>query len=81
MKQWVIPPKDNNAFVASMEYVLDFYKRPYDADYPVICMDEPPEQLIEEGRASIPMKAGQDARVDCGYIRHGWSIYSWQMNL
>jgi hypothetical protein len=54
-----------------MECVLDVYKRPYNIDYPVICMDESPKQLIEEGRASIPMKAGQDIRVDYEYIRQG----------
>jgi hypothetical protein len=33
-----------------MERVLDVYKRPYDKDYPVVCMDESPKQLIEEAR-------------------------------
>jgi transposase len=54
-----------------MERVLDVYKRPYSKDYPVICMDESPKQLIEEGRTSIAMKPGQDARVDYEYVRHG----------
>jgi len=54
-----------------MERVLDVYKRPYDRDNPVICMDESPKQLIEEGRTSIKMKPGQEARVDYEYIRHG----------
>ncbi len=54
-----------------MERVLDVYKRPYDVDYPVVCMDESPKQLIEEGRTSTPMKPGQVARVDYEYIRHG----------
>ncbi len=54
-----------------MEAVLDVYKRPYNIDYPVICMDESPKQLIEEGRPSIAMKPGQEARVDCEYIRNG----------
>ena len=54
-----------------MEFVLDVYKRPYDVDYPVVCMDESPKQLIKEGRPSIAMKPGQAARVDCEYIRHG----------
>ena len=54
-----------------MERVLDVYKRPYDVDYPVVCMDESPKQLIEEGRTSTPMKPGQEARVDYEYIRHG----------
>lgn len=54
-----------------MEAVLDVYKRPYNVDYPVVCMDETPKQLIEEGRPSIAMKPGQEARVDCEYIRNG----------
>lgn len=54
-----------------MEKVLDVYKRPYDQEYPVVCMDESPKQLIEEGRPSIPMKVGQETRIDYEYIRHG----------
>lgn len=50
---------------------MDVYKRPYDTDYPVVCMDESPKQLIEEGRPSTPMKLGQEARVDYEYIRNG----------
>ena len=53
-----------------MERVLDIYKRPYDKDYPVICMDESPKQLIDEVRTSIAMKPGQEARVDYEYVRH-----------
>ena len=71
MKGWVIPPDKNSAFVANMEKVLDVYKKPYNAAFPVICMDESPKQLIEEGKPSVPMKPGQDARVDYEYIRHG----------
>ena len=54
-----------------MERVLDVYKRPYNPENPVICMDESPKQLIEEGRTSIKMKQGQEARIDYEYIRHG----------
>lgn len=43
---------------------------PYDEDYPVVCMDESPKQLIEE-IASTPMRKGQEARLDYEYIRHG----------
>ena len=53
-----------------MEHVLDVYKLAYDEDYPVVSMDESPKQLIEE-IASIPIKPGQEARVDYEYIRHG----------
>ena len=54
-----------------MECVLDVYKRPYNKDYPVVCMDESPKQLIEEGRPAMSMIPGQEARVDYEYIRHG----------
>lgn len=71
MKGWVIPPQSSSEFVANMEYVLDVYKRPYDMNYPVVCMDESPKQLIEELRPSTAMKPGQEARVDYEYIRNG----------
>lgn len=54
-----------------MERVLDVYKKPYDEAFPVICMDESPKQLIEEGKTAQPMKPGQEARVDYEYVRHG----------
>jgi hypothetical protein len=54
-----------------MERVLDVYKKPYDAVFPVVCMDESPKQLIEEGQPSQAMKPGQEARVDYEYVRHG----------
>lgn len=33
-------------FVAAMEDVLIVYSRPYDKDYPVVCIDEKPVQLF-----------------------------------
>ena len=57
--------------MANMEKVLDVYKRPYDIDNPVICMDESPKQLISSAQPSTPIRPGQDARVDYEYIRHG----------
>lgn len=53
-----------------MEHVLDVYKEAYDKDYPVVCMDESPKQLIETV-ASTSLIPGQNARVDYEYIRHG----------
>ncbi|MDR1202127.1 MAG: hypothetical protein LBL58_10955 [Tannerellaceae bacterium] len=43
---------------------MDVYHRPYDADYPVVCMEEKPYQLLGESRASIPMKVGREKRED-----------------
>jgi hypothetical protein len=40
-KGWVISPAQNADFVAAMEKVLDIYKRSYDPDFPVVCMDDP----------------------------------------
>lgn len=67
----MIPPEKSSEFVANMERVLDIYKRPYDPNNPVICMDESPKQLISEGRPGQNMKPGTDARFDYEYIRHG----------
>jgi uncharacterized protein YxeA len=53
-----------------MEQVLDVYKRPYDEDNPVVCMDESPHQLIEDVNTTV-MEPGKEARVDYEYIRHG----------
>jgi len=53
-----------------MEQVLDVYKRPYNKDYPVVCMDESPEQLIETVQEE-KMEQGKDKRIDYEYIRHG----------
>jgi len=54
-----------------MEKVLDIYKRPYNAAYPVVCMDESPRQLIEETRQMVPAKPGRLARHDYEYKRCG----------
>lgn len=67
----MIAPENNEAFVANMERVLDVYKEPYDAMFPVVCMDESPKQLIEDAKPSIGIMPGQEARVDYEYIRNG----------
>ena len=41
-----------------MEDVLEVYQRPYNPEYPVVCMDESPKQLIGEVHPPIPIKAG-----------------------
>ena len=68
---WVIPPNQNSQFVASMEQVLDVYKRRYNKDFPVVCMDESPKQLIKEIRTSVDMKPGMDKKIDFEYERCG----------
>jgi len=44
----VIPAAQSAAFVCQTEQVPDLYEQPYDADYPVVCLDEFPRQLIEQ---------------------------------
>ena len=68
---WVIPPQRNADFAAGMERVLDVYRRPYDADFPVVCMDETPRQLIGETRTPVPPAPGRPAREDYEYRRLG----------
>ena len=60
---WVIPPQRNADFSAGMERVLDVYRRPYDADFPVVCMDETPRQLIGETRTPVPPAPDQGDRA------------------
>ena len=54
-----------------MESVLDVYRRPYDARFPVVCMDESPRQLIDEVKTPIAGAPGRPARYDYEYKRHG----------
>ena len=70
VKSWVIPPKQNADFAANMENVLDVYKRPYSKDFPVVCMDESPKQLIAETRITDKLKDGTKL-IDYEYSRKG----------
>ena len=54
-----------------MEQVLDVYKRPYDPERPVVCMDESPRQLIRETRLPLALGRGVGARHDFEYERCG----------
>lgn len=70
----MIPPRENSDFVARMEDVLDLYKRPYDANAPVVCMDEQPTQLIKETRTGIEAAPGRPQRYDYEYERAGTAV-------
>jgi len=54
-----------------MEDVLEVYKRPYNQEYPVVCMDEQPMQLIKETRVPLPIEPGKPERFDYEYERNG----------
>lgn len=71
LEYWVIPPKANAEFAAHMEDVLEVYSRPYNADVPVLCMDEQPVQLVQETRQPIAATAEHPKRVDYEYKRAG----------
>jgi len=71
LEYWVIPPEANAEFAAHMEDVLDVYSRAYDANVPVLCMDEQPVQLVQETRQPIAATAEHPKRVDYEYKRAG----------
>ena len=54
-----------------MEDVLEVYQLPYDADFPVVCMDESSKQLVGEVAAPIPMAPGHGQIIDHEYVRNG----------
>jgi hypothetical protein len=70
-KQWCIPPRANAEFVWKMEDVLEVYKRPYDPQRPVVCLDETSKQLIGETRTPVSGSPGRVAHYDSEYIRKG----------
>ncbi|MCB8975049.1 MAG: hypothetical protein H6654_15935 [Ardenticatenaceae bacterium] len=52
-----------------MEDILDVYQRPYDADYPQVCLDEIQKALRATPRGSLPLNPTQTE--DHEYERHG----------
>jgi hypothetical protein len=70
-KEWCIPPEASAEFVCQMEEVLSVYQRPYDARFPVVCMDETSKQLIGETRTPLPLEPGKPERYDSEYERNG----------
>jgi len=54
-----------------MEEVLDVYQRPYDANRPLLCLDEASKQLVAETRKALGVKPGTPKRVDAEYRRCG----------
>jgi len=67
----VIPPDADGEFVANMEEVLETYEKAYAPANPVVCMDEPPVQLIGETRVPIPATKEHPERVDYESERKG----------
>ena len=53
-----------------MEDVLEVYSRPYNKQYPVVCMDEKPLQLLDEARRGRRKSNGAMIQ-DSEYVRNG----------
>ena len=56
-----------------MEDVLEVYSRPYDEDYPVICMDGKPVQFFVDFRKGFRSQKDGVQYEDYQYIRNGTS--------
>lgn len=54
-----------------MEDVLRVYARPYDAHFPLVCLDEAAKQILGEVRSPLALEPGQAIREDHEYLRHG----------
>ena len=54
-----------------MYNLLDLYKRTYNKEYPVVCIDEKSKQLLEDKRITIRMKPGSPEKYDGEYKRMG----------
>jgi len=61
----------NEDYIFDMEDVLETYERPYDAEQPVVCLDEKPVTLHADVRPSFPAQPGREARQDNEYERRG----------
>lgn len=61
----------SSEYVANMEDVLDLYALPLDPNYPQVCFDERPVQLLEDVYEPIPTQPGQVRRYDYEYERNG----------
>ena len=61
----------NEEYIAKMEDVLEIYERPYDAEQPVVCLDEKPVTLHADVRPASPARPGREARQDSEYGRCG----------
>lgn len=54
-----------------MEDILSIYKRAFDPEEPLVCMDETSKQLTAETRRPIPVAPGRPERYDYEYKRNG----------
>ena len=67
---WCVADLDED-YITKMEDVLEVYERPYDAEQPVVCLDEKPVTLHADVRPASPAVPGREARRDNEYERCG----------
>ncbi len=70
---WCIPPKSDAQFACAMEDILEVYRREYQDDEVLVCMDETHRQQVKEVRVPRPAKPGTPATYDYEYERNGVS--------
>jgi len=58
-------------FIARMEVILRLYLLPYNPLKPIVCYDERPCFLIGDTIEGLEMKAGQVAKENYAYTKHG----------
>jgi hypothetical protein len=66
-----MPPEQDAACVACRDEGLATDAAAYDPKYPVLGMDEPPIQLLQETRAPIAVTPKHSKRAAYEYERHG----------
>ena len=54
-----------------MEDVLEVYARPFDPDYPVVCLDEGRKELRSSVQPDLEMAPGRPHKEDYEYERNG----------
>lgn len=57
--------------MCAMEDILTVYKRAFNPNEPLVCMDETSKQLTAQTRHPIPAAPGRPARYDYEYERNG----------
>lgn len=69
-KSWCVPDLDED-FIERMEDVLEVYEQTRSIDYPLVCVDEKPIQLLEDIRPASGLSPGKIRKEDFEYMRKG----------
>ena len=67
---WCIP-EVTPQFIIRMEYVLSLYALHYDADLPIVCLDEAALQIIKDVIPRLDASPGNVEKLDYEYSREG----------